>query len=95
MKLLKPAPAKPGEINYSAFDRFTIVHFLIGSAYSYFNLPFLLVLFFAIGWEIIENPLKVKLHWLFPHGTADSFTNAASDTIAVILGWGVTEYFRH
>ncbi|MEZ4846746.1 MAG: hypothetical protein R2877_07390 [Bdellovibrionota bacterium] len=62
----KPVAAKPGEINYVIFDRFTLVHFLIGCVYAYCRLKFWAVLALAIIWELVENPLKAAFPSLFP-----------------------------
>ena len=84
---LKPPLALKGEINYTATDRFTAVHFSIGLLYGLLGLRFGVVLFLSIAWELIENPLKANFPRIFPRGTADTFQNAFFDCIAVILGW--------
>lgn len=89
----KPAPAKPGEINYSFVDRFTLVHFGIGIAYGLFGLSFYTAFALAILWEVVENPLKVRLRFLFPHATADKVQNMLGDVFAVSAGWLVASLF--
>lgn len=90
--MIKPRPAQPGEVNYSAVDRFTLVHFSIGVLYAFMHLPFGAVAFLAIFWEIIENPLKVWFPKLFPHASADTLRNSIGDIVAVIAGWYVFYY---
>ncbi len=85
----KPTPAKTGEINYHMFDRFTLIHFMIGCAYGFMGLEFWLVLCLAIVWELIEDPLKFYFPRIFPHGTSDTIQNAVCDCIAVSLGWAL------
>lgn len=83
----KVKAAKPGEVNYSLIDRFTFAHLIIGVTYYLIGFDLLWVLVFAIVWELIENPLKLHLTFIFPHATADTYGNAIFDTIAVVLGW--------
>ena len=89
----KPPPAKKGEVNYSFADRFTFVHFMIGFGYGSLGLGFGTALFLALAWELLENPLKVYLPFIFPHGTADTLQNMVGDCLAVILGWMISRYF--
>ncbi len=84
---LKPPPAKSGEINHSFIDRFTLVHFMIGVAYSLLGLDGWTVIILSVVWEIVENPLKATFPFIFPHGTADTLRNAVGDCLAVFLGW--------
>lgn len=88
----RPPLAKKGEVNYHLIDRFTFVHFLIGVGYGLLGLNFLITLFLAIGWEIIEDFLKANLPFIFPHATGDTLKNAVGDGIAVILGWATYCY---
>ncbi|MBI4208503.1 MAG: hypothetical protein HY538_02200 [Deltaproteobacteria bacterium] len=90
--LAKPPPAKKGEINYSLIDRFTLVHFMIGFGYDLLGLSLGLVVLLALVWELLENPLKAHLPFMFPHGTADTLQNSVGDTLAVILGWIISRY---
>lgn len=82
-----PPRARPREINYPFLDRFTLVHFLIGMAYGAMGWAFSTALVLAVFWELIENPLKAYLPFIFPHATADTLKNSAGDVIAVICGW--------
>lgn len=90
--LLKPPPSKIGEINYSFIDRFTLVHLIIGIVYGLLELNFWMMIFLAIAWELIENPLKANFSFAFPRGTADRLQNAVFDCIAVVLGWALAVY---
>ncbi len=84
-----PPLAKPGEVNYPAFDRFTFVHFGIGLGYGFFGLSATIVVVLAVLWEIIENPLKANCPFFFPHATADTLQNILGDIFAVVTGWGL------
>lgn len=85
----KMRQARPDEVNYNAIDRFTFVHLLIGGVYYFLGLGFIWTLFLALFWELIENPLKANLRFLFPHATADTWINAIFDSLAVLIGWGI------
>ena len=88
--LVKPPPAKKGEINYSLFDRFTFVHLAIGFGYGAMALSFGAA--FALAWEFFENPLKVHFAFLFPHSSADTFQNMVGDILALNIGWLIHHY---
>jgi hypothetical protein len=79
--------AKPGEINGDPFDRFTIGHAAIGIIFGLARVPWWVVIPFAIGWELVETPLKRRVPYLFPHASADTPANAIVDAIAMISGW--------
>ena len=83
----KPPPAIEGEVNHSTIDRFTFVHMAIGVGYGFFGLSLAFTLVLAVLWEIVENPMKVRVSFLFPSGTADTLRNAVGDVFAVLVGW--------
>ena len=87
-----PRPAKKGEINYTLFDRFTVAHFFIGIVYALLKFNFGVTIFLAVGWEVIENPLKANFPSLFPHGTADTLQNSLGDILGVMCGWAVVRF---
>ena len=89
-----PPAAKPGEINHTLFDRFTLVHFAIGVAYGLLGLGLWSTLALAIVWELIENPMKFHLPLIFPHGTKDTLQNSTGDSLAVMAGWFLSESFQ-
>lgn len=66
---------------------------MIGVCYGWLGLRFLPVILLALAWELIENPLKAYLPFIFPHGTADTLQNALGDCLAVFSGWAVWNYF--
>jgi hypothetical protein len=89
----KPPPSKKGEVNYALFDRFTFVHFAIGVGYGLLGFSFLMAIALALIWELIENPLKVRITYIFPRATADTLKNSIGDGLAVFAGWGMSHYF--
>lgn len=76
----------PGE--QSIVDRWTSGHAAMGVLYgSVTKMPWWLVLGLAIGWEVIENPLKDRYPDFFPDAKHDSIPNAIGDTAAVMFGF--------
>jgi hypothetical protein len=80
-------PAKPGEINYHLFDRYTIAHGCVGVGLGVMRAKWWQALLFTIGWEIIETPLKRAFPRAFPYSSEDSLANAVGDSMAVMAGW--------
>lgn len=74
-----------GGINQAAFDRFTIAHFAIGVTMGVAGVPRLAALAVAIGWEIVERPLKRNFREAFP--SQDSLQNATVDALAMTAGY--------
>lgn len=87
MALRKPPLAKPGEVNYPMIDRFTFVHFAIGIFYAIIGVSFGWTFVFVVLWELVENPVKVYMSFLFPHATADTLQNSVCDILASLAGW--------
>ena len=84
----KPRPSAGA--NQEAFDRFTLGHFGMGMALGAARATWPGILIMAIGWEIIERPMKENIPALFPQATQDSLLNATVDAISMIAGWYVT-----
>ena len=71
-------------INHKPIDRFTLVHALSGVVAAKLGLQPSTVIVLAIGWELLERPLKRKYGPLFPHPSQDTFINATLDAGAMI-----------
>ena len=78
--------AKPGEINGDAVDRFTLAHLAAGAVLGGLRVPLLIVVAVALGWELVERPLKRNYPKAFPHASQDTAQNAIVDAAAVIAG---------
>jgi hypothetical protein len=89
----RPPLAQPGEVNYDTFDRYTWAHLAIGVFYGALQLHLLWVFVLALGGELVENGLKAKLPFIFPHATADTLRNSVGDIAAVLAGWGLVHFF--
>jgi len=79
--------AKKGEINGDLFDRFTLAHFGVGVGLGGLTpMPLWGVALVAVGWEVIENPLKDAAPDAFPNPTHDSLGNSVVDAGAMMAG---------
>jgi len=92
MSMRQPPLAKPGEVNHDCVDRFTLVHASIGVVYGLVGLGLGFTLALAVGWELVENPLKAYLPRLFPNATRDTLRNAVCDGLAVLAGWNAVHW---
>jgi len=74
--------------NESCVDKYSALHIVTGVIFGILNFPLWFVLILAIVFELIENPLKVKVD-LFPSQKKESLRNQVFDVIFVVLGWGI------
>lgn len=81
-------PARPGEVNYHLVDRYTVAHFATGVGLGVARLQWWQALIFAVGWEIVETPLKRAIPKAFPYHSEDSLANALGDVAGMMAGWG-------
>lgn len=72
------------------FDRWTLGHAAAGVVYAWMGLKWPTALVAAVGWELLENPLKRNLPTVFPDSCQDSAPNAVGDILAVVAAYGVT-----
>lgn len=80
--------ARDGEVNFSLFDRYTVAHYATGIGLGVMRLKWWQALIFAVGWEIVESPLKRAIPKAFPYSSEDTLTNAAGDVLGMMAGWG-------
>jgi|TARA_R110000824_G_scaffold93519_8_gene226116 hypothetical protein len=71
-------------INHKPVDRFTLVHALSGVIAAKLGLQPSTVIVIAIGWELLERPLKRKYPTFFPHPSQDTLINASLDAGAMV-----------
>jgi hypothetical protein len=83
--------ARPGEINHGPFDRWTLGHLGAGWGFGLFRAPWWVALGAAIGWEIIENPLKRHVFRSMVGSTQDTTVNSIVDMIVFMAGWGMVK----
>lgn len=86
--------ATPGAINGDPVDRFTLAHAGVGFGYGLLKLPFVATVVLAIGWELLERPLKDRFPAMFPHASQDTAPNALLDSAAVLGGWALGRSLR-
>ena len=73
-------------INKDAIDRFTLAHFAVGYGLGRIGVSFPISAAIALGWELLERPLKEQRPNLFPNPSQDSAPNALIDVGAVLMG---------
>lgn len=64
-----------------------MIGFLLGIG----RVPWWAALGLAVGWELVENPLKRAAPQLFPVGIPDTIENASLDVAAWMAGYGVAK----
>ncbi|HVV50168.1 MAG TPA: hypothetical protein VHO06_10950 [Polyangia bacterium] len=88
--------ARPGEINYAPFDRYSLFHGLVGLAAGLVGLGFWPMLGIAVGWEIVEHVLKNLVPAVFAYPTQDTLANSVGDVLSALYGWALgTALRRH
>lgn len=88
-----PQPqALPGQINGDAIDRYTLGHGAAGILMGLGRLPWWGALGLAVGWEIVERPLKDQFPKAFPNATQDTVPNAVCDALAVMVGFALVKF---
>ncbi len=77
--------------NVDPVDRYTIGHFSVGTLLGLMRVPWWGAIAFAVGWELIEDPLKDLVPGIFPHASHDAFVNSFLDAAAMMAGWGAMQ----
>ena len=80
-------------INQDPLDRFTLVHALSGVLAAKAGATLPQVVFLAVGWELLERPLKIKYGRYFPHPSQDSLVNATLDASAMVIAYLIARKF--
>jgi hypothetical protein len=70
-------------------DRYTVGHGMIGFLLGLASVPWWLTLAVAVGWEVVENPLKRAAPSIFPVGAPDTLANSTCDVAAWMAGYGL------
>lgn len=86
--------ARPGELNYAPFDRYSLVHGLVGFIAAWIGLSFWPTLGIAVAWEFAEHFLKNYFPAFFPHPTQDTLANSVGDILSTLFGWAATTAVR-
>lgn len=81
--------AAEGEIDHHTIDRYTLAHAAVGVAMGLIRAPWWVTVAAAVGWELVENPLKRAYPDAFAQKTVDTPDNAITDIAAWILGWAI------
>jgi hypothetical protein len=86
--------ARPGEINYAPFDRYSLCHGLVGVAAGLIGLGFWQTLGIAVAWELAEHVLKNLIPALFAYPTQDTLMNSLGDVLSTLIGWAMATAAR-
>jgi hypothetical protein len=81
--------ALPGEVNHDLVDRWTLGHLGAGWGLGLVRAPWWVALGIALGWELVENPLKRHVFRSMIGSTQDTFANSVVDVITLMVGWGM------
>ncbi len=81
-------------INKQPVDRFTLVHALSGVIAGRLGVSPPVLIAIAVGWELVERPLKESYPAFFPNPSQDSFVNATCDAGAMVLAYYLTRRQR-
>jgi hypothetical protein len=74
-------------INQAPADRFTLAHLVLGFVAGELGASPLQAVAVAVGWELVETPLKRAAPAVFPHASADTLANATVDALAFMAGY--------
>ncbi len=77
----------------SVLDRYTVGHAAVGLLCGLAQLPWWGTVTVAIGWELVENPLKDAFPELFPDARHDRYANAAADATAMLAAYALTRAY--
>jgi len=86
--------ARPGEINYPPFDRYSPLHGLVGVAGGLIGLGFWPTLGIAVCWEIVEHIFKNLVPSVFAYPTQDTLANSVGDVLSALYGWAFATAVR-
>lgn len=86
-------PARSGP-NKEAVDVWTLGHIAFGALLGFVGVPWWVAAAFAVGWEILERPMKATTPQMFPVPSQDSFANAAFDAVGMFGGWAAARGVR-
>jgi hypothetical protein len=81
--------AEEGQIDHHTIDRYTAAHAGVGFIMGLLRAPWWLAVGTAVGWELVEAPLKNSHPSWFFQPTQDTPANAVVDAAAWVLGWGI------
>jgi len=79
--------ARHGEKNYPAFDRYSLVHAVVGGLMGAAGASAGQALIASIVWEAAEPAAKRGMPELFPRSTIDTTQNKVGDTASLLFGW--------
>jgi hypothetical protein len=81
--------ARLGEINYPAFDRFSLAHGFVGAMLGIAGVSGPKALALTIAWELAEPTIKRQAPTIFPRQSLDTPANKLGDGAAWMAGWAL------
>ncbi len=79
--------AKRGEGNYPVFDRYSVVHGVVGGMMGLSGISFGTTFAASVLWELAEPTMKRNVPEIFPKSTIDTPQNKVGDTASLLFGW--------
>ena len=73
--------------NRELFDRFTLFHFATGAFMAMRGYEPETAIAVAVGFEVLERPLKSTFPDAFPNPEQDTLINSTGDVLATAVGW--------
>jgi hypothetical protein len=86
--------ARPGEINFAPFDRYSPLHGLVGVVAGLIGLGFWPTFGITVAWEIVEHVFKNIVPSVFAYPTQDTLANSIGDILSALFGWAFTTALR-
>jgi len=75
----------------SPIDKYTLGHMAWGAILAAIGVPFWGAAMLSVAFEIVENPLKKHIPFIFPEPILDSIGNQVMDTVGVLAGWSLAK----
>lgn len=73
----------------SPIDKYTLGHMAWGAVLATVGIPFWGAFVASVVFEMIENPMKKHIPFIFPEPIPDPIGNQVMDTIGVLTGWAI------
>ena len=89
---MPPPPLRPNE---SFFDRFSVPHAAAGAVMQLSGFSAPIALGAQVGFELVENDLKLAFSPMFPDDSPDGWQNHVGDVIAFMGGYYLAQATRN
>ena len=89
---MPPPPLRPNE---SFFDRFSLAHAATGAVFQLSGFSAPIALGAQVGFELVENDLKLAFSPMFPDDSPDGWQNHVGDVISFMGGYYLAQATRN